>query len=65
MELDARISAWKRRRFDDKKYPFIIVDALVTDVRRDHAVRSTGVLIAYWVNEKRVSRNFRIMAGRQ
>ena len=50
--LDARILAWKNRRFDDKKYPFIIVDALVTDVRRDHAVRSTGVLIAYGVNEK-------------
>jgi transposase-like protein len=52
VELDARISAWKNRRFDNKKYPFIIVDALVTDVRRDHAVRSTGVLIAYGVNDK-------------
>lgn len=52
IELDARIKAWKTRRFDNQRYPFIIVDALVTDVRRDHAVRSTGVLVAYGVNDK-------------
>jgi len=51
VELDTRISAWKERRFDGKRYPFIIVDALVTDVRRDHAVRATGVLVAYGINE--------------
>lgn len=52
VELDARIAAWKTRRFEGKHYPFLIVDALVTDIRRDHAVRSTGVLIAYGVNDK-------------
>jgi len=46
-ELDKRIAAWKNRRFDGKKYPFLIVD-----VRRDHAIRSTGVLIAYGIHEK-------------
>lgn len=50
--LDARIAAWKNRRLDDKRYPFLIVDALVTDVRRDQAVRSTGVLIVHGVNEQ-------------
>lgn len=50
--LDARIEAWKNRRLDDKRYPFVIVDALVIDVRRDHQVRSTGSLIAYGVNEE-------------
>jgi len=52
VELDARIAAWKGRRFDDKRYPFLIVDALVTDVRRDHEVRSTGILVAYGVNDQ-------------
>ena len=52
VELDARIAEWKNRRFDEKRFPFVIVDALVTDVRRDHAVRSTGILIAYGVNEQ-------------
>jgi len=48
--LDAAVNAWKNRRLD-KRYPFLIVDALVVDVRRDNAVRSTGILIAYGVNE--------------
>ena len=28
VELDARIHAWKTRRFDNQRYPFMIVDAL-------------------------------------
>lgn len=50
-ELDARLKAWRSRSLSDKRYPFIIVDALVIDVRRDEAVRATGCLIAYGVNE--------------
>ena len=49
--LDAVIRAWRSRSLADKKYPFLIVDALVIDVRRDGAIRSTGALIAYGVNE--------------
>lgn len=48
--LDAVIQGWKSRSLKDKVYPFLIVDALVVDVRRDKAIRSTGVLIAYGVN---------------
>ncbi len=51
-ELDARLNAWRNRPLSDKKYPFIIVDALVVKVRRDQAVRATGVLIAYGVNDE-------------
>lgn len=51
VELDARLRAWRSRSLSDKRYPFLIVDALVVDVRRDHAIRSTGVLIAYGINE--------------
>lgn len=52
VDLDARLSSWRGRSLKDKRYPFLIVDALVVDVRRDHAIRSTGVLIAYGVNEQ-------------
>lgn len=52
VELDARLEAWRNRSLKDHQYPFLIVDALVVDVRRDHAIRSTGVLIAYGVNEQ-------------
>lgn len=49
--LDSVISAWRSRSLQDKRYPFLIVDALVIDVRRDGAIRSTGALIAYGINE--------------
>jgi len=51
VELDARMNAWRNRRLHDKKYPFLIIDALVVKVRRDGAVRPTGVLIIYGINE--------------
>lgn len=51
VNLDVVIAAWRNRSLSDKKYPFLIVDALVIDVRRDGAIRSTGALIAYGVNE--------------
>jgi len=50
-ELNAKVDAFKNRRLDDKKFPFVIVDALVIDVRKDHIVRSMSILIAYGVNE--------------
>jgi len=50
VELDVRVSAWKNRPLGDIEYPFIVVDAITTDIRRDHAVRCSGVLIAYGIN---------------
>ena len=52
VELDARMNAWRSRSLHEKKYPFLIVDALVVKVRRDGAVRPTGVLIIYGINEE-------------
>ena len=52
IDLDARLNAWRNRALHEKKYPFLIVDALVVKVRRDSAVRPTGVLIIYGVDEK-------------
>ncbi len=51
VELDARLNAWRSRPLSDKRYPFLIVDALVIDIRRDEAVRATSCLIAYGINE--------------
>ena len=51
VELDARLQAWRSRSLSEKRYPFLIVDALVLNIRRDEAVRATGCLIAYGVNE--------------
>lgn len=48
--LDAVVSSWKNRHLKDK-YPFLVVDALVIDVRRDAAIRSSGMLIVYGINE--------------
>lgn len=50
-QLDIRLEAWRNRSLHDKRYPFLLVDALVVDIRRDEAIRSSGVLIVYGVNE--------------
>lgn len=50
-ELDQRLNAWRNRSLKNKRYPFILVDALVLDIRRDEAIRSTAALIAYGINE--------------
>lgn len=49
--LDATLQAWRDRDLSDKHYPFLIVDAMVIDVRRDQAIRNTGVLMVYGINE--------------
>ena len=48
--LDARVQAWNERSLDTQAYPFVLVDALVVKVRRDHAVRATSALIVSGVN---------------
>ena len=51
-ELDNTLAVWRQRDLSDKRYPFLIVDALVVDVRREGAIRHTGVLIVYGVTEQ-------------
>lgn len=50
VELDARVDAFKNRPLNEKRYPFLVVDAIVIDVRVDDVVRSMGMLIAHGVN---------------
>ena len=51
-ELDAKVGAFKNRRLDSKSYPFVIVDAIVIDVRKDNVVRSMSIMIAYGVDHE-------------
>lgn len=46
------MNVWRNRPLHDKKYPFLIIDALVVKVRRDGAVRPTGVLVIYGINDE-------------
>jgi len=62
-ELDARLEAWRSRSLSTKKYPFLIVDALVVDIRRDDAIRSSAVLIAYGINEDGIREPLDLLIG--
>jgi len=54
VNLQARVDAWNNRRLDEdgKRFPFVIVDALVINVRLDDRVVSTSALIASGINDK-------------
>lgn len=52
--LQARVNAWNNRRLDEegKRFPFLIVDALVIKVRYDDRVIPTSALIVSGINDK-------------
>lgn len=50
--LDSQVARFRQRGLADKRYPFVIVDALVVDVRQEEQVVSMAVLIAYGINEQ-------------
>jgi len=54
VNLQGRVDAWNNRRLDEagKRFPFVIVDALVIKVRLDDRVVSTSALIASGINDK-------------
>lgn len=43
--LDGAIGVWKSRSLNERPYPYLFVDALYEDVRKDGRVTSSGVLI--------------------
>lgn len=47
--LDAEVEAWNERPLEGD-YPFVLFDAMHVKVRRDGAVRSTSILIAFGIN---------------
>ena len=50
-KLDEQVQAWAERKLE-RSYPFLIVDAMQVKVRRQHAVRSTTVMIAVGISEE-------------
>jgi len=50
--LDPIVNAWNGRNLKEKKYPFILVDAIVLKIREDWRVRARAVMIATGVNEE-------------
>jgi len=57
--LDERVNDWNQRDVgeymedgEDKKFPFVLVDAMQIKVRREENVRSTSVLIATGINDR-------------
>lgn len=49
--LDHRVEAWNNRPLKDAKYPFLLVDAMMTRARIDGAGRFVHALIAVGINE--------------
>jgi putative transposase len=49
--LDPIVTAWNERNLRDSRFPFLVVDALVLNVREEGRVRSRGVMLAYGVND--------------
>jgi len=49
-QLDPVVEAWKERSLDQTTYPFVLVDALVIKVRKEHRVVPQSVLLAVGVN---------------
>ena len=50
-DLDEQVQAWASRSLE-QKYPFLILDAMHLQVRRQGSVQSTTVMLAVGVNEK-------------
>ncbi len=49
--LDPVVKSWNHRPLTDR-YPFVVVDAMVTKVREDGRIRARGLLLAFGVNSE-------------
>jgi transposase-like protein len=61
--LDPIVTAWNSRPLREKKFPFVMVDAMVIKVREDGRVRQRGLLIAVGVNEEGYREVLGLMTG--
>ena len=50
-DLSERVDAWNDRPLEGQCFPFIIVDAMVIKVRRDHVIRPTSSLIVCGIDD--------------
>jgi transposase-like protein len=51
-ELETRVEAWNDRTLHGKRFPFLVMDAVVLKVRLDEAVRSMSALIVIGISEE-------------
>jgi len=61
--LDPIVEAWNYRPLSDRRFPFVLVDALSLKVREDGRVRSRGVMIGIGVNTDGYREVLGIMTG--
>lgn len=61
--LDPVVQAWNGRNLKEKKYPFVLVDAIVLKIREDGRVRARSVMIATGVNEEGYREILGMMVG--
>jgi transposase-like protein len=61
--LDPIVQAWNGRNLREKRYPFVLVDAIVLKIREDGRVRSRAAMIATGVNEEGYREILGIMLG--
>ena len=50
-KLDPVVESWNHRPLTER-YPFVVVDAMVTKVREDGRVRARGLLLAFGINSE-------------
>ncbi|GLG01622.1 IS256 family transposase [Alicyclobacillus hesperidum subsp. aegles] len=61
--LDPIVQAWNERNLREKRYPFVLVDAIVLRIREEGRVRSRAAMIATGVNEDGYREILGIMLG--
>ncbi len=61
--LDPIVQAWNGRNLREKRYPFVLVDAIILKIREDGRVRSRAAMIATGVNEDGYREILGIMLG--
>jgi len=61
--LDPIVEAWNGRSLREKRYPFVLVDAIVLKIREDGRVRSRAAMIATGVNEEGYREILGVMLG--
>lgn len=61
--LDPIVEGWNNRNLREKRYPFVLVDAIVLKIREDGRVRSRAAMIATGINEEGYREILGIMLG--
>jgi putative transposase len=61
--LDPLVEGWNNRNLRDKRYPFVLVDALVVKIREDGRVRPRAAMVATGINEQGYREVLGLMLG--